>query len=216
MQQKAKSHLLCMLILQPFPQHSPKLESLRNNCWMRHFMLVILETTPPSPAPANARPQMVEPHPPPPPLQEKQGPYFLWLQAGFRSLCPLIYQRTAVLRLCDDQSPLPSVSLAQSLFYLPLFSSIFSLQSPSLPIFLLPHLPYCLLFPVSMLQSLLSVQTSWPLCAPSFYSLHMDSSGICFLSVHTHKLEKSQYIQQLHLPLWQCILWSLQYKQLMA
>lgn len=153
-----KSKFGSALILQPFSQRAPKLESLRNNCWMRHFMLVILETTPPSPVPANARPQMVEPRPPPPPpLQEKQGPYFLWLQAGFRSLCPLIYQRTAVLRLCDDQSPLPSVSLAQSLLYLPLFSSIFSLQSPSFPVSLLLHLPY---FPHS----------HWACCIPSFLS----------------------------------------------
>lgn len=71
------------------------------------------------------------PRPPTPVLQEKQGSYFLWLQAGFRSLCPLIYQRTAVLRLCDDQSPLPSVSLDQSQLYLSLFSCIFLLQSPS-------------------------------------------------------------------------------------
>lgn len=97
-------------------------------------MLVILETTPPSPVPANARPQMAVARTPPPPLQEKQGPYFLWLQAGFRPLCPLIYQRTAVLRHCDGQSPLPSVSLAETLLYLPLSSSIFSLQSPSFTI----------------------------------------------------------------------------------
>lgn len=103
-------------------------------------MLVILETTPPSPVPANARPQMV--NNPPPLLQEKQGSYFLWLQAGFRSLCPLIYQRTAVLSLSDDQSPPPSVSPAQSLLYLALFSSIFPLQSPSFPVSLPLHLPY--------------------------------------------------------------------------
>lgn len=139
---KANSHLRACSFYSPFLSSLQKLESLQNNCWMRHFMLVILETTPPSPVPANARPQMAVARTPPPPLQEKQGPYFLWLQAGFRPLCPLIYQRTAVLRLCDDQSPLPSVSLAQSLLYLLLSSSIFSLQSPSSPISLLPHFPY--------------------------------------------------------------------------
>lgn len=143
----------------------------------------------PSPVPANARPQMAEAHTPPPPLQEKQGPYFLWLQAGFRPLCPLIYQRTAVLRLCDDQSPVPSVSLTQSLLYLPLFSSISSLQSPSFTAVPAPLFPQ---FPVNMLHSLFSIQIPRPLFAPNLYSQHMGSSGICcFLLVHAQIRESS-------------------------
>lgn len=104
------------LILQPLP----KLQAQENNCWMRRFMLVILETTPHPPCLLTHVHKWQSPVHAAPPLHEKQGPYFLWLQAGFRSLCPLIYQRTAVLRLHDDQSPLPSVSLAQSLLSPPL------------------------------------------------------------------------------------------------
>lgn len=106
-----------LLILQPFP----KLQELENNFWMRRFMLVILETTPHPPRLLTHVHKWQSPIYAAPPLQEKQGPYFLRLQAGFRSLCPLIYQTTAVLRLRNDQSPLPSVSLAQSLLCVPLF-----------------------------------------------------------------------------------------------
>lgn len=214
-QQNAKSRLrVSALILHCFSQHSPKLESLQNNCWMRHFMLVILETTPPSPVPANARPQMAAVRPPPTRLSfkkrkktkkqnrktntNKQGSYFLWLQAGFRSLCPLIYQRTAVLRLCDDQSPLPSVSLTQSLSrsisssalsFPPISYLCFSASPP--PLF--PHIP------TEHLASppLFSVQIPWSLCALSLYSRHMDSFGICcFLLVHTQIRESSSDIPQ--------------------
>lgn len=165
---------------------------------MRHSVLVILETHAPSPPcrlPANTRPQMAEPPraasphrpsppSPAPPLQEKQGPYFLRLQAGFRSLCPLIYQRTAVLRLCDDQSPAPSVSLSQSRLYPPHPSHPTLPPAPYSPGNLLlshflrfPHLhltppsptpipthPPPSFPPVSVLHSLLSVQI--PLAAP--------------------------------------------------
>lgn len=64
----------------------------------------------PTPWPANSRPQIAKCWAPPH-VQKKQGPYFLWPQARFGSLCPLIYQRTAVLRLTDDQSP-PSICLS--------------------------------------------------------------------------------------------------------
>lgn len=146
---------------------------------MCHFMLVILEPTPPPPYVHKWQNHV---HPTPP-LQEKQGPFFLWLQAGFRSLCPLIYQRTAVLILCDDQSSLPSVSLAQSLFYLPLCSSIFSYN--------LLFSFFCLSYPiippisVSILHSLLSAQIV--LATLCNYSQYMEAVGFdSCVSTHTY------------------------------
>lgn len=98
--------------------------------------------------------------------QKKQGPYFLWLQAGFRSLCPLIYQRTAVLRLCDDQSPLPSVSPTQSLS-----RSISSSSAPSFPSNLLSVF-------LRFSTSLIPPHSHWASCPPlpSFLSKSLGPS----------------------------------------
>lgn len=148
--------------------------------------------------------------------QKKQGPYFLWLQAGFRSLCPLIYQRTAVLRLCDDQSPLPSVSPTQSLS-----RSISSSSAPSFPSNLLSvflRFSTSLIPPHSHWAScppLFSIQIPRSLCALSLYSRHMDSFGICcFLLVHTHKLEKARVTFHSLSSFQQSVFWTLDYKHL--
>lgn len=128
----------------------------------------------------------------PPPLQEKQGPYFLWLQAGFRSLCPLIYQRTAVLRLCDDQSPLPSVSLTQSL--------LSPSSALSFPCNLLLSLFLC--FSTSLIPSIPSEHFVFPhfcpnhlapLCSQFILSTHEALGFIVFLLAY---IQTEKYLQQ--------------------